>query len=118
MIDIPPELPLPERCPCGAPWKRYVPVSGPLNAVLTCDDRHRHAYSLTDEQTMTMELAVRPHLLLQREMWVLGEDHPAPFGKLDPERCVVGEEIRVVDVGRYVVVDVEPERVWIQREMH
>ena len=48
-----------------------------------------------------------------------GEDHPAPFGKLrDPERCVVGEEIRVVDVGRYVVVDVEPETVWIQREMH
>ena len=118
MIDIPPELPIPEHCPCGSTWLRFVKVSGEEPAVLTCSlNNHRHAYALSDLQMMTLELAVRPDALLGREIWIVGESGPAPIGRMRPKWCTVGKEIKV-DTLPHVVVAVEAERVWIQPIMN
>ena len=69
---------------------------------------------MSEEQVLACELEIRGPSLLRRAIWIVGEEQPAPIGEMLPRDCVEGTPIRVSGED-YLVVKVEPERVWIQK---
>ncbi|MGA3217185.1 MAG: hypothetical protein ABSD97_16015 [Acidimicrobiales bacterium] len=118
MLEIPPELPLPAACPqCGAEWISFGEGPDPVLVVLYCANWHKHAQTLTAEEVMAFRLALEPKRLLSRPMFVVGENRPIYEDRhmwLGPDHAMPGANVSIDQV-IYVVVQVEPDRVWIRR---
>lgn len=118
MLEIPPDLPLPAACPqCGAEWIGFGGGPDPVLVELCCANWHKHAETLTAEEVMAFRLALEPKRLLSRPMFIVGENLPVYEDRsmwLGPDHAFSGAMIKVDNVP-YVVVSVDPDRVWIRR---
>jgi hypothetical protein len=113
--EIPEGIPIPGRCPeCDHEWRRGYTFSEPSEVRMICVNNHRLRCFLSEDQISAFDLANKGDELLRREIWIVGDDRPAPLGGMRPRDCVEGTPIKVSGED-YLVVKVEAERVWIQK---
>jgi hypothetical protein len=87
----------------------------PTEVILICggDPWHRDVSLLTAEQALSFRLTVEPERLLDRPMWIVGEDHPCAGGfPLGAAYATPGFTL-YLDGRVFVVASVEPDKVWI-----